>query len=142
VINTINGRAPDVRAHVDNETKLECRAMAQKLNDVVRHQNEHTEALRAIAATLQSIAEKLSGHSKPLLTVGEAAKLFDRSEDTIRRWIKQGKLKADRVQGTGPRGRLLIRREALVALLEQGVGEEVPATAICAVSTTTGEWSG
>lgn len=130
-------RAVSARAEDYPETTPECHAVAQRLNDVLRHQHEHTEALQAIAATLQSIDEKLAGHTKPTLTVAEASELVIRTEGTIRRWIKCGKLKADRVQGTGPRGRLLIRREALVALLEHGVGEDIPAVAISATPTTT-----
>ena len=105
------------------------------------NQQEHAESIQSIAKTLQQINEKLDGHTKSLLTVAEAARLVNRSEHTVRRWIKLGKLKAVRVKETGPRGRLLIRQEALVGLLAEGFGEDIPATAICATPTSTDELS-
>lgn len=68
----------------------------------------------------------LAGQFKPFYTVAAAAQLLDCSEDTVRRWIHAGKLKAERVPGTGARGRLRIPRESLQELLNNGLGDALP----------------
>ena len=51
-----------------------------------------------------------------LLSLPETARLLRVSEDTVRRWIKDKKLPAQRI-GTWPHGRLRIRRTDAEALL-------------------------
>jgi excisionase family DNA binding protein len=77
-------------------------------------------ALALIGRRVDELVEHARGKAKPLLTVEEVAAEVGRSNYTCRSWIKSGKLKATRVQGTGPRGRLLVRREDLDRLLDGG----------------------
>lgn len=73
--------------------------------------------LERVLAELARLRDLLEDRVKPLLTVGEVAELVGRNEYTVRRWIKENRLAATRVSGTGPKGRLLIRREDLDRLL-------------------------
>lgn len=75
------------------------------------------DPLTRVLAELRVIRELLEQTRKPLLTVTEVARLVGRDEYTIRRWIKEHKLSATRVSGTGPKGRLLVRRDDLDRLL-------------------------
>lgn len=74
---------------------------------------------------VRALNERIAQRVKPILTVEEVAELTGRSAYTVRRWVKDGQLTAERVAG-GPRGRLLIRRDRLDALLRQARGEKVP----------------
>lgn len=102
-------------------------------------QHEHSASLQSIADELKIVRKALDGQTKPMLDVSEAGKLAVRSDYTIRKWIRDGKLDAEKVQGTGRHGRWLIRREALIGLLAKGLGGDIPATAIGAVTTSTEE---
>ena len=82
-----------------------------------------------ILVALQEIRTLLSERSRPLLTVEEVAELVSRSPYTIRAWVREGRLQATRIAGTGPRGRLLIAREELEKLVGSGLGARVPAVA-------------
>jgi excisionase family DNA binding protein len=53
-------------------------------------------------------------HTEPLLTTGEAADLFQVSDETVRRWAEDGRLPAI----TLPSGRLRFRRADVLAFLE------------------------
>jgi excisionase family DNA binding protein len=90
-----------------------------------------------LATTLEQILdgqrelrELLAGRSKPLLTIEEVAELTGRTSYTVRRWVKEGRLTATRVSGTGPRGRLLVAREQVQRLVAAGLGAEVPADVV------------
>jgi|GEM_PF-3815782 len=69
-----------------------------------------------------------SRRSKSHLTVEEIAAITGRTAYTIRRWIKEGRLKAQRLTEGGPKGRLLIPREELDRLVAGGLGENVSDT--------------
>lgn len=84
------------------------------------------ETLELLRGEVRQVHECLRGHSKALLTVEEVAEVTARAPYTIRSWIKQGKLSAIRVAGTGPRGRLLIPRAELERLVEAGLGKKIP----------------
>lgn len=75
---------------------------------------------------LRLIRELIEGRLKAWLTVEEIAEQVGRDPYTVRTWIKRGKLPAVRVTGSGPRGRLLVRREDLDRLLSGGRADPVP----------------
>jgi excisionase family DNA binding protein len=76
--------------------------------------------LPLILASLTEVRQILTGKMKSHLTVEEAAEELGRSDYTIRTWIREGRLPAVRVTGTGPRGRLLIARDDIRQLVSTG----------------------
>jgi excisionase family DNA binding protein len=95
--------------------------------------NHHSEdsnrlvpMLAEILARLDAIHERVVGTHKELYTVEEVAELTGRAAFTVRRWVKEGRIEATRVAGTGPRGRLLIAHNQLQRLISMGMGSEVP----------------
>jgi excisionase family DNA binding protein len=82
--------------------------------------------LSQILTVLDEIRARLAGSHKPWYTVEEVAQLTGWSEYTIRRWVKEGKLDAVRLQDTGPRGRLLIAHGQLRRLTDAGLGSRIP----------------
>src|SRR5947209_3581496 len=85
--------------------------------------------LDRILDELRVLRGLVEGSHKPLLTVEEVARLTGRAAYTVRTWIKQGRLAATRIHGSGPKGRLLIPREQLDRLLAAGRGESAPDSA-------------
>jgi excisionase family DNA binding protein len=77
--------------------------------------------LHSISAQLSEIRAQLDGRMKSHLTVEEVAAVTGRVPYTIRRWISDGRIHAERVNGTGPRGRLLIPRSELDKLITSGL---------------------
>jgi excisionase family DNA binding protein len=73
--------------------------------------------LNQLQETIFEILSRLDGTLKDPLTVDEFAELTARAPYTVRAWIKKGLLRAERVAGTGPKGRLLIRRDELKRLI-------------------------
>ena len=90
---------------------------------------EIRHAIRRLEGEVRSLREQFSGRRKLHLTVKEVAELVGRSPFTVRTWIKDGRLNAIRVSGSGSRGRLLIRREELERLVADGKGSHIPAVA-------------
>src|SRR4051794_12344754 len=82
--------------------------------------SQHISLLPVIMATLGEVRDLLAERQKPLLTVEEFAALAGRKPYTVRTWIRERRIDALRVPGTGPKGRLLIRREELQKLLSSG----------------------
>ena len=56
----------------------------------------------------------------------EIGAITNRSAYTIRKWITSGRLKAIRVSGTGPRGRLLVPRSEIETLITSARGGDIP----------------
>ncbi len=80
-----------------------------------------------ILAAVGEIRQILADRQKPLLTVEEFGALTGRAPYTVRRWVKERRVKAIRVSGTGPKGRLLIPREELEKLMTSGLAGQVSA---------------
>jgi excisionase family DNA binding protein len=94
-----------------------------------RHQDNPDDVramFQALQTELADIRAVLSRKRKEHYTVEEIAGLVCRSEYTVRRWIAQKRIKAIRVQGTGPRGRLLIPNTELDVLIATAKGANVP----------------
>ena len=90
---------------------------------------ELINVLRLVAHDLTEIRAQLDGVKKDFYAIEEVAEMVGRSSYTVRRWISQKRLNATRVEGTGPRGRLLVPREELDKLIRVGRGAGVPAIA-------------
>jgi len=86
--------------------------------------------LEKIMTEIAGIRTHLAGARKPFYTVAEIARLTGRTPYTVRRWISEKRIKADRVAGTGPKGRLLIASDQLDALIVAGQGAEIPASVL------------
>ena len=86
--------------------------------------------LHELQYAVDEIRERLAGTSKSHFTVEEVAQMTGRSPYTIRSWIKAKRIDAERVLGTGPRGRLLIPREQLKKLITSGKAERLPAVMV------------
>ena len=85
-----------------------------------------TPILSRILDDLRVIREMLAGARKAFYTVEEVAQLTGRTPYTVRRWVTAKRIAATRVDGTGPRGRLLIARDQLDHLISSGLGTEIP----------------
>jgi excisionase family DNA binding protein len=83
--------------------------------------------LGQILHTLEEVRDRLAGAHKPLLMIEELAQLVGRTPFTIRRWVKEGRIRAIRLSGSGPRGRLLVGHDEVRKLIAAGLGGEVPA---------------
>ena len=75
------------------------------------------EALEQISSELRELRARIEGRTKSHYTVAEVAQIVGRAPYTIRTWIREGLLKAERVAGTGPRGRLLIPHAELAKVI-------------------------
>jgi excisionase family DNA binding protein len=94
--------------------------------EVAPDTNSLSVTLSRILVALDEIRGTLAQRSKEWYTVEELADVTGRSGYTVRRWIAEGRVKATRITGTGPRGRLLISRDQLAGLVEGGLGSRMP----------------
>lgn len=90
-------------------------------------QTRQLALLPTIAETLDEVRELIRGRIKEHYTVDEFAALVGRAPYTVRAWITGNRLDAIRVEGTGPRGRLLIPRAEVDRLIARGKGADLPA---------------
>ena len=88
-------------------------------------QDEVVQLLHRVLGAIDDLRAVIRQTRKEFYTVDEIASLAGRTPYTIRRWIGEGRLTATRVQGTGPRGRLLVPGDQLTRLLGQGLGGEL-----------------
>ncbi|WP_435010190.1 helix-turn-helix domain-containing protein [Tundrisphaera lichenicola] len=82
--------------------------------------------LPVILEEIKDIRRVLDGRQKDYYTVEEVADLAGRKPYTVRAWIKGKKIEATRIEGTGPKGRLLIHRSQLRMLIGSGHGGQIP----------------
>jgi hypothetical protein len=100
-------------------------------------ENEAAASLMALFDRLAVLEQKLdealaiiSGAAKSHYTVQEVARLTGRTPYTVRRWNTEGPITATRIEGTGPKGQLLIARTEIEKLLRHGRGGELPGAGI------------
>lgn len=86
--------------------------------------------LAAVLVELKELSAQLRGNTKPLLTIAEVAELTGRAPYTVRRWVKEGLIRVERVEAMGPRGRMLVPRSEILKLLDQGKAGGVPPSAM------------
>src|SRR4051812_39784318 len=94
------------------------------LDAEIAHMRRQLSALPAIVTglgelrtALDEVRRILIGRQKSHYTVEEVAELTGRKPYTVRTWISEGRVKAIRVEGTGPKGRLLIAHEEVQKLI-------------------------
>lgn len=85
--------------------------------------------LELLGRKIDDLVHRVEGKTKAYQTVEEFAATAGRAPYTIRSWIKAGRIHAERVHGTGPRGRLLIPSCELQKIIANGLGADVPAIA-------------
>jgi hypothetical protein len=81
-----------------------------------------------LVAAVGEIRQLLSSRRKDFFTVDEFAEIVRRAPYTVRAWVRDGRVRAIRVSGTGPRGRLLIPWAEIDKVINSGHGSDVPAT--------------
>jgi excisionase family DNA binding protein len=121
-----NSKPPPVRpaAIAAAANPHEAGGLVQSLTNVIE------ELLRPMRTDLESIRSTLNARRKSHYTVEEVAELTGRSAYTVRRWITEKRLKAIRIAGTGPKGRLLISRDQIDVLIGSALGGNVPDAAV------------
>ncbi len=76
----------------------------------------------------EAVAElrrRIEGQHKSHYTIEEVAALTGRAPYTVRSWVKDGLIAATRIQGTGPKGRLLVPHGEIQRLVAAGRGRRL-----------------
>jgi len=112
--------------------------MLQNDHSYASHQNRGDQSdlsqmlglLRTLDAKVEDLRSIMTRRRKEHLTVEEGGEAVGRSAYTVRRWVTERKIRAIRVEGTGPRGRLIIPRTELDRLIQSGEGGSIPDAAV------------
>lgn len=102
----------------------------EPLHELLSSQQDLARDVAALRSAFSDFIDEIRGRTKPLLTVDEVARQTGRSAYTVRTWIANGLISAVRVDGTGPRGRLLIPRTELDRVVRAGRGGDVVGPAV------------
>jgi hypothetical protein len=86
--------------------------------------------LEEIVRRLQRVEDAVSGARKDYFTVEEFAKHVRRAPYTIRKWLKEKLIRAEKVAGTGPRDRWVIPADELKKVVDAGHGAHVAPIAV------------
>ena len=119
-------RRSDPRPASLDEVLRELKALKGEVADVA----QTVRCLPTVESGLRALKELLSRKTKSHITVEEVAELTGRTAYTVRRWIKEKRIRAQRIKDGGPKGRLLIPREEIERLIAGGLGAEVPDAAL------------
>jgi hypothetical protein len=84
--------------------------------------------LDRLQSCVSELMTQIAGATKDYYTVEEFASRTGRAPYTVRHWRKLGLIVAERIQGSGPKGRLLIPRGELEKIVKSGRGENVNST--------------
>lgn len=115
-------QSPDARPASLDEVLRELKALKDEVADVA----QTVRCLPTVESGLKALKDQLSRRTKSHLTVEEVAEITGRAAYTVRRWIKEKRIRAERIKDGGPKGRLLIPREEIERLITGGLGAEVP----------------
>jgi excisionase family DNA binding protein len=98
-----------------------CTDFAGKKEDRGEHLSEQVLALlQEVRGMFREILEHLKKKVKDWYTTKEAADQLGLAEFTIRRYARDGRLESLRVSGPGPKGRILLSRASLDAVMQNG----------------------
>ena len=84
------------------------------------------QSIERLRTEVRELRNDLTSKRKQFYSVDEVAELLGRSSFTVRRWLKEGRIEARRIEGTGPRGKLLIAATELPKLVRDGLGSSLP----------------
>jgi len=115
-------RPADPRPTSLDEVLRELRAIKDEVADVA----QVVRCLPTVESGLKALKDQLGRRTKTHLTVEEVAEITGRAPYTVRRWIKEKRIRAQRIKDGGPKGRLLVPREEIEQLIAGGLGAEVP----------------
>jgi excisionase family DNA binding protein len=115
-------RPPDPRPTSLDEVLRELRVIKGEVADV----KQAVMCLPTVESGVRDLKDRFNRRTKTHLTVEEVAEITGRAPYTVRRWIKEKRIRAQRIKDGGPKGRLLIQREEIERLIADGLGAEVP----------------
>jgi excisionase family DNA binding protein len=101
------------------------RAAARTTPPATEFSEQLLATLGKLFASVEEVRSLVSHTTKDFYTVDEVCEVTGRAPYTVRRWIKEGRITATRVEGTGPKGRLLIARSELAKLIKAGLADHL-----------------
>lgn len=103
-----------------------CRETSPEFQSILEQISNSLDELKELPGVIADLKATVQGAQKEWLTVREVADLTGRSDFTVRRWIKEEKIDAIRIEGSGSKGQLLIPRSELRKLIPIGKGSQIP----------------